>query len=257
LYLVRFEDNLLRYEKEIKLAGIMYLQRITDNQRYRDLRIFTELCGNQAMKKVVLVTTMWDKVSSKKQDIIAAREKELFDNYWNTMIKQGASTARFENTPASAWKIVDVILKQPEAEVLLLQEELVDLKRALNETTAGKTLYTHLQRLLAEQRDAVRFLAQQAREENKPELARQLETELKRIRKDFDKTFKEMNNLKIPFGKRLMLSFGKKSRGVSYSSILRLFYFCTHCLVRTAFLAFLRNAQCYPQAYYILVLMFP
>ena len=213
---------------------------------HRNLHMFGELCGDQAVKKVVLVTTMWDRVYAStqiQQETVAAREKDLFDNYWNTMVKHGASTARFENTPASAWNSVDIILRQHEAEVLLLQEEIVDLKRALNETAAGKTLYTDLQRLLAEQRDTVRSLVQQAREENNSQLARQLETELKRIKKDLDKTFNEMKNLKIPFGKSLMLLFSKKSRGVSYSSILELFYFCTHCLVRTAGLAFLRNTR--------------
>jgi len=91
----------------------------------------------------------------------------------------------------------------------------VDLKRALNETQAGKTLYSDLQRLLAEQRDTVRTLAEQARDECNPKLAYQLEAELKRIQKDFDKTFYEMKKLEIPIGKRLLgLSpFIKKSRG--------------------------------------------
>jgi exonuclease VII small subunit len=129
------------------------------------------------------------------------------------MRNHGASTARFSNSADSAWKIVDVILKQHETEVLLLQEEIVDLKRALNETQAGKTLYSDLQRLLAEQRDTVRSLAEQARGESNPQLARQLEAELKRIQKDFDKTFSEMKGLKISFGKRL-LPFSKKPRGV-------------------------------------------
>ena len=210
------EINLLRYEKDIKLAGIIYLHRITDNRMagtpHRNLRMFGELCGDQAVKKVVLITTMWDKV---QQDTGVRREKELFDNYWKTMIDFGASTARFSNSADSAWKIIDLILKQHETEVLLLQEELVDLKRALNETQAGKTLYSDLQRLLAEQRDAVRSLAEQARDESNPQLARQLEAELKRIQKDFDKTFSAIKNLKISFGKRLMLLFfGKKSRAV-------------------------------------------
>ena len=179
---------------------------------HRNLRMFGELCGDQAVKKVVLVTTMWDNV---QQDTGVRREKELFDNYWKTMINLGASTARFSNSAASAWKIVDIILKQHETEVLLLQEEIVDLKRALHETQAGKTLYSDLQRLLAEQRDTVRSLAAQARDEGNPQLARQLEAELKRIQKDFDKTFSAIKNLKISFGKRLMLLFfGKKSRGV-------------------------------------------
>ena len=215
------EDNLQRYEKGIKLAGIIYLHRITDNRMsgspHRNLRMFGELCGDQAVKKVVLVTTMWDRVKkdpAKNQDTHNQRENQLFDNYWKTMRDHGASTARFSNSAESAWQIIDTILKQHEAEVLLLQEEIVDLKRALNETHAGKTLYSDLQRLLAEQRDSVRSLAEQAREQSNPQLANVLEAELKRIQKDFDRTFNEMKNLKIPLGKRILLFFGKKSRGV-------------------------------------------
>ena len=227
-------DSLLRYEKQIKLAGIIYLHRITDNRMagtpHRNLRMFGELCGDQAVKKVVLVTTMWDKALApgmeKHRQTFLQREQELIDHYWKVMIDHGASPARFSNSVDSAWKIIDIILKQQESEVLLLQEEIVDLKRALNETQAGKTLYSDLQRLLAEQRDTVRSLAQQAREESNPQLARQLESELKRIQKDFDKTFNEINNLKVPFGKRLLLFFGKKSRGVSLFLIL--FSFRTH-----------------------------
>jgi len=205
------------YEKDIKLAGIIYLHRITDNRMagtpHRNLRMFGELCGDNAVKKVVLVTTMWDKV---QPDTGARRETELFEKYWKTMINYGASTDRFSNSADSAWKIVNLILEQHAFEVLLLQEELVDLKRALNETQAGKTLYSDLQRLLVEQRDTFRSLAEQARDESNPKLANQLEAELKRIQKDLDKTFSEMKNLKVPLGKRLMMQmFGKKSRGKS------------------------------------------
>ena len=183
---------------------------------HRNLRMFGELCGDQAVKKVVLVTTMWDKApaSGKQNETFAQREKELSQNYWKTMTDHGASIARFSNSADSAWKFIDILLSQHDSEVLLLQEEIVDLKRALNETQAGKTLYSDLQRILAEQRDTVRSLAEQARSESNPQLAQQLEAELKRIQKDFDRTFNEIKNLKVPFGKRLMLFFSKKSRGV-------------------------------------------
>ena len=224
-----FEDNLLRYEKDIKLAGIVYLHRITDSRMagtpHRSFRTFGELCGDQAVKNVVLVTTMWDKV---QRDTGVRRENELFENYWKTMINYGASTARFSNSADSAWKIIDPILKQRESEVLLLQEELVDLKRAVSETQAGKTLYSDLQRLLAEQRDTVRSLAEQAREQSNPQLAQRLEVELKRIQKDFDKTFNEIKRLKIPLGRRLLLLFRKTSRGVRI--LIGLFFFHTHYL---------------------------
>ena len=183
---------------------------------HRNLRMFGEIIGDQAVKKVVLVTTMWDRIQLEKGN---RREKELREKYWNTMLNYGASTARFTNSADSAWKIVDIIAGQHETEVLLLQEELVDLKRALNETQAGKTLYSDLQKLLAEQRDTTRSLAEQARDESNPQLAHQLEAELKRIQKDFDKTFDKLKGLKVPFGKRLiLLFFGKKSRGVRLSA---------------------------------------
>jgi len=206
------------YQNDIKLAGIIYLHRITDNRMggtpHRNLRMFGELCGDQAVRKVVLVTTMWDK-GKRDPRTYNQREKELFDNYWKTMIRYGASTARFSNSADSAWEIIDPILKQHETEVLLLQEELVDLKRALRETQAGKTLYSDLQRLLADKRDTLRSLAEQAREQSNPQLAQKLEAELKRIQRDFDKTFNDIKSLKIPFGRRLLLLVSKKSRGRS------------------------------------------
>jgi hypothetical protein len=219
-----FEDNLFRYEKQFKLAGIIYLHRISDNRMagtpLRNLRMFGELCGDQAVKKVVLVTTMWDRVQG---DTGERREKQLFENYWNGMMKLGASTSRFLNSTDSAWIIINLILEEHANEALLLQEELVDLKRSLNETQAGKTLYSDLQRLLAEQRDTVRSLAEQARDESNPQLARQLDDEYKRIQKDLDKTFTEIKSLKIPLGRKLMQLFAKKSRGVSLILTLGVF----------------------------------
>jgi hypothetical protein len=122
---------LLRYEKNIKLAGIIYLHRITDNRMsgtpHRNIRMLGELCGDQAAKKVVLVTTMWDEV---QQDTGVFREIELFEKYWNTMISYGASTARFSNSANSAWEIIGSIL---------FVQELVDHKKPFSETKAGKT----------------------------------------------------------------------------------------------------------------------
>ena len=186
-----FEDNLLRYERDIKLAGIIYLHRITDNpmpatgRPHCDLNMFGELCGDQAVKKVMLVTTMWDKV---QQDIGARRERDLVEKYWRTMIDYGASTARFLNSAGSAWEIVDLILKQHETEY----ENRVEL-------------------------EVSSWRLQEENVEDNPQLALQLGAELKNIHNDFDKTFNEMRRLKVPFWKWLMLLiFGKKSQGVRF-----------------------------------------
>ena len=122
------------------------MHRITDKRMDGSprchLRMFGELLGgDQPVKRVVLVTTMWDNVlasaSEEWREIVIQREKELIENYWKTMMNFGASTARFSNSAASAWEILDVILKQQESEELL-QEENVDLKKA-DETQAGAT----------------------------------------------------------------------------------------------------------------------
>ena len=213
--------NLLRYEKDIKLAGIIYLHRITDirmrGSNLRNLRMFGELCGDQAVKNVVLVTTMWDSgiPVTDEPESIYQRERQLFDKYWKTMISHGASTARFLNSANSAWKIIELILKQHETEVLLLQEELVDLKRALKETQAGKTLYSDLQWLLAVQRATILSLVEQAQKQStNPQLAHRLEVKFKRIQQDSQKTFNDIKRLEIPLGKRLLLLVSKKSKGV-------------------------------------------
>jgi hypothetical protein len=225
-----FEDNLLRYEKDIKLAGIVYLHRITDNRwggsTTRNFHVFGELCGDQAVRKVVLVTTMWDEGDL---ETFNKREEELFNfRHWKRMKDYGALTARFLNSADSAWNIINLILNQHDFEVLLLQEELVDFKRALKETQAGKALHGDLQRLLTEHRYTVRSIIEEAQEESDPQVAQALEAELERVQKEFDKTFNEIRKLKIPFGKRLFkfLLFGKKPRGVRILiGIIRLFSF--------------------------------
>lgn len=175
---------------------------------HRNLRMFAQLCGDQAAKKVMLVTTMWDKV---KPSMAAQREHDLRLNYWNVMLEKGASVARFRNTVETAWKVVDTILKEESTEALLLQEELVDLKLRLNETKAGLMLYSNLQELLTEQRRTIQLLAEQARAQNDPVLVSKLEADYSRIEKEFQKTLGEMKRLKIPIGRKIILLFSRKS----------------------------------------------
>ena len=142
-----------RYKKNIKLAGIVYLHRITDNRMagtpHRNQRMFAQLCGDQGLKKVILVTTMWDEV---KKSTGANREHELRLHYWKVMMDKGASVARFQNTRETAWEIIDTIVQESSADVLLIQEELVDRKLRLKETKAGIALHSNLELLPEQQR---------------------------------------------------------------------------------------------------------
>lgn len=181
---------------------------------HHNLRLFGQLCGDQAIKKVILVTTMWDKLKMWEG---AQREHNLRLNYWKVMIEKGALVARFRNTSQTAWKIIDMIVQEPEfsTQVHLLQKELVDLKFHLNETETGITLYSNLQELLIEQQQRTsRLLAEQARaEENDDDPMSKLAADRNHhVAKQFQKTFGERKRLKIPIGRRIVLFFQKNRR---------------------------------------------
>ena len=104
-------------------------------------KMFQNLCGNEALKNVVLVTTMWDEVEEEEG---RDRETELSTKpeYWKTMLDLGCRTSRFYNNTESAR---DIISQFQDAQcTLLLQRELVDLRLELAETSAGRTLFSWL-----------------------------------------------------------------------------------------------------------------
>jgi len=117
------EEVLKRIEKALKdiarkgqrLTGIVYLHRISDlrmpPQPLEHLATFRKLCGDEGLKRVVFVTTMWDDVNKTHARRQAAedREEELRTNYWKALLTE-AQLARHYNDDASIWAIVDKLL---------------------------------------------------------------------------------------------------------------------------------------------------
>jgi len=212
------------YEDGKTLTGIIYLHRITDNRMggtpHRNLRMFGELCGRRAAEKVALVTTMWDKMVAVDQRAKAEnREKELLCLHWIKMTELGAIHRRSENNLGSAQGILKDLLVLERSQPLLLQEEMVDLRRELKETRAGKALYSQLQRVLDQQQETVKKLQEQVKAKDNPKLAQELEEEFQRIQKELDKTFEQISKLKISWPRRLFLSlFGGKAstKGIQF-----------------------------------------
>lgn len=68
------------YKNRVLLQGIIYLHRIADvrmqGSAKKNLLMFKKLCGEDALKKVVLATTMWDKVPQRQAE---EREKQLIE----------------------------------------------------------------------------------------------------------------------------------------------------------------------------------
>lgn len=94
-----------------RLAGILYLHRITDNRMsgtaLAHLKILPSLCHN-----VVIVTTMWDLIDDR---LACGREAELKEHFIKPSTAGGSLMARFHGTYESAWGAVDLLLSQAES----------------------------------------------------------------------------------------------------------------------------------------------
>ncbi|KAJ6132584.1 hypothetical protein N7471_007799 [Penicillium samsonianum] len=129
------------YRSKILLHGIIYLHRITDvrmqGSARRNIQTFRDLCGEDALKKVILVTTMWDKVQSSEGDM---REKQLKDtkDFWGWMLSKGSTCHRHDNTETTARDIVHRLAKQKNPIITDIQKQLVDQNLQLDQTAAGK-----------------------------------------------------------------------------------------------------------------------
>lgn len=103
------------YASNIKLNGIIYLHRITDDrlggQAKSNLIMFKQLCGPDAFSNVILATTMWESV---EPTIGAQREFELKtkQDYWGFMISKGSRVVRHMNTVESARQLVEIYASQ-------------------------------------------------------------------------------------------------------------------------------------------------
>ena len=67
--------------------------------------MFKSLCGEETMRNVVIVTTMWSKLKG-SQALGEMREAELKKVHWADMVAQGCKVERFENTYESAWRVL-------------------------------------------------------------------------------------------------------------------------------------------------------
>jgi len=195
------------YKRDIKLAGILYLHRISDNRvggtPLLNMRMFENLCGKNAFQNVILTTTMWDTVDAETG---LQREKELKSEYWKGMINRGSKTMRYRNNHESAWDILDSVLGHSRL-AILLQKEMVDMERQLRETTAGQTLYNALERLVKEQQEKLEEIQLETSREGDKKTLQRLRDEQRVLHDKLQTAISEMETLKISVGKRFLRYF--------------------------------------------------
>ncbi|CEF76500.1 unnamed protein product [Fusarium graminearum] len=179
------------YTEKILLNGILYLHRISDPRMQGSgklsISLLRKLCGKDAFKNVVLVTTMWELV---EKDIGDRREKEPeeTEEFWD-----------------SARNILSMFVPeepevQPEMVTLAIQKELADDNKTLDQTSAGQLLdgtwakeKEALQRELEEVRDAVKS----ANEERDHMMAKLLQEQQDEMNAIVEKMREEQDKLRM------------------------------------------------------------
>ena len=147
-----------QYEAGVSLKGVIYLHRITDvryqGSSLKALNIFKKICGQLALKNVLLVTTRWNEVD---EAVGASREKQLREDFWAYMLSNGSTMTRFHGTKDSAMVIVSELMSK-QTIVLELQRELIDEGKTLQETAAGGFVGENISVLKAQYEQELRDL---------------------------------------------------------------------------------------------------
>ena len=194
-YWIVFIKRLVRYESGSKLAGIIYIHRISDERftgvSVRNFKMFRQLCGDSTLKNVIFVTNMWGKVP---KEVGEAREKELAEDYFRPALEKDAQLARHHNTTQSAHDIIRRIMKNDPAP-LLIQRELVDEGKDIKHTSAGEAVNEQVNALIKRheaEMNALRQDMRQALEEKDEWMRKELEEEGRKLKIQVDKMRMEM-----------------------------------------------------------------
>ncbi|KAI6035759.1 hypothetical protein EDC04DRAFT_2703763 [Pisolithus marmoratus] len=124
------------YRRSVKLTGVIYTHSIRDNSKLADvqsLQLLIDLCGEEAADRVRLVITMCDEAEE-----LDADTAETLRTQWKSLIQDGAPLEWFDSVSETAWNIIHGLgnTRKP----LQFQKELVDERKELEMTTAGRRL---------------------------------------------------------------------------------------------------------------------
>lgn len=178
----------------------------------KNLLMFNKLCGDDAAKNVILGTTKWADVV---ETVGQQREQQLSNEHWKHMLDHGAKTARFTNTSESAWAIVNKILQRDQTEVLLIQHELVDLRKLIPQTAAGLALRHNLQELLEHQKKEARQLRKEVASGDEGTRVG-YEEKQRQIRS----TQSQIRELEIPLYKQILTFFARQEKSTGRSACI-------------------------------------
>jgi hypothetical protein len=121
----------------------------------RYLEMFKCLCGEQNLKNVVLLTTMWSELHNPATGL--QRERELRKEFWMDMEKCGSTVRRYEGSKAEAEAIICRMVRERDI-VLDIQTELVDQEKRLEDTLVGQWIAPMIERSIGESEQRIHKL---------------------------------------------------------------------------------------------------
>ncbi|KAH6884301.1 hypothetical protein BKA70DRAFT_1166516, partial [Coprinopsis sp. MPI-PUGE-AT-0042] len=156
--LQKVSDWLARvYDSQVPVAGIIYITNITQNRMNGtaklNLSMFKKLCGESSYNKITMVSSHWQDLHD--QTVGADREDMLKNDYWSDIVKGGAEVMRVRGAGDEERIIqqtIEVFLaSEGKGEVeqpLQIQREIVDLRKSIPATQAGRELKYTLEEVL-------------------------------------------------------------------------------------------------------------
>ena len=105
----------------------------------KDLHVFKKICGIESFSSVLLITTHWDRIDG-ETGLLREKELRLGRSLWGEMIRMGSSVFRHTNDRDSAMRIIGEVVEHSPSTVLDIQREIVDERRSLWQTSAGKVV---------------------------------------------------------------------------------------------------------------------
>lgn len=210
-----------QYELGVELKGVIYVHRITDvrysGSSVKTFEVFKKICGEGALKNVLLVTSRWAEVD---QALGADRERQLREKFWAFMLGKGSAISRFHGDRDSAIALVSQLISK-ETVVLELQKELVDDGKNLNETVAGSFVSNDIESLkqkLTEELAGLERLKQELHEDDR-KMRRQLQREWEQEQVQLRAAHADQVSLQRAVGKEVQQEIAEKKRS-GFSKVL-------------------------------------
>lgn len=154
------------YKENIRLAGIIYLHRITDPRMsgtsVKSLEIIQALCGSSNFKSITVVMNMW---SSIDEETAKRRELELRETFWEPLLSHGSTARPHFGTKESALAIVRSIVENAEPALMLaIQDQLVEQKMKLDATDAGRYVQKEMLEAMRRHQEELAFIKESVEE---------------------------------------------------------------------------------------------